>query len=330
MDTDATLICGDCLEWMRSQPDQSVDLVFGSPPYEDARLYGELNFKVKGQDWVDWMVVRWHEMQRISKGVVAMVVEGKTKNFRWSATPALLMADLHRTGLKLRKPLAFHRVGIAGSGGREWLRNDWEFVVCTSRGKLSWSNNTAMGHPPRWAPGGAMSHRTTKGTRVNQWGHPIDSGGTGGCIDDVTCTEARPSHRAASYDAPVKANPGNALQQTYTASEVVALLQEAGDFQHHIVGGGVMGSKLSHENEAPFPETLAEFLVRSFCPPGGIVLDPFSGSATTGAVAIKHGRRYIGIDIRESMKDLGERRIAEARERIVNDTAKYNASTAGA
>lgn len=53
----------------------------------------------------DWMVARWVEMQRISRGLVAMVVEGQTRNFRWSATPALLMADLHRAGLKLRKPL---------------------------------------------------------------------------------------------------------------------------------------------------------------------------------------------------------------------------------
>ena len=38
------------------------------------------------------------------------------------------------------------------------------------------------------------------------------------------------------------------------------------------VGGGHMGSTLCHENEAPFPEDLAEFFVLSFCPPGGTAL----------------------------------------------------------
>ena len=71
-----------------------------------------------------------------------------------------------------------------------------------------------------------------------------------------------------------------------------------------------MGSQHAHLNEAPFPEALAEFFVRSFCPPGGIVLDPHLGSGTTLAVAMKHGRDGIGIDIRESQIELTTRRLA--------------------
>jgi len=71
---------------------------------------------------------------------------------------------------------------------------------------------------------------------------------------------------------------------------------------------------LAHENEAPFPEKLAEFMVRSFCPPNGIVLDPFAGSGTTCAVAKKWGRKYIGIDIRQSQVDLTNRRIKASKE----------------
>ena len=128
--------CADCLEYMRRLPEDSVDLVFGSPPYEAARTYG-IDFTLKGQAWVDWMVARMLEMVRVSRGLVAMVVEGQTRQFRWSAAPALLMADLHRAGVHLRKPPIFHRVGIPGSGGPDWLRNDFEFIVCcTSGGKL--------------------------------------------------------------------------------------------------------------------------------------------------------------------------------------------------
>jgi len=77
------------------------------------------------------------------------------------------------------------------------------------------------------------------------------------------------------------------------------------------VGGGMMGSKLAHENEAPFPEKLAEFFVRSLCPPGGTVLDPFSGSGTTAAVAMAHGRNAIATDVRESQVELTRRRVAQ-------------------
>ena len=41
---------------------------------------------------------------------------------------------------------------------------------------------------------------------------------------------------------------------------------------------------------------LAERCVLAGCKPGGTVLDPFSGVGTTGMVATRHGRRYIGID----------------------------------
>ncbi len=72
-----------------------------------------------------------------------------------------------------------------------------------------------------------------------------------------------------------------------------------------------MGSSLAHENEAPFPEKLAEFFIKSFCAPGSIVLDPFIGSGTTAAVAERFGRRWIGIDIRQSQVELSRKRIAE-------------------
>jgi hypothetical protein len=313
------VIQGDCLEVMRSWPEKCVDLVFDSPPYEDARTYG-IGFKLKGQAWVDWMVERTIQSLRVCRGLVATVVEGKTKQFRWSATPALLMAALHQRGVCLRKPPVFHRVGIAGSGGPDWLRNDYEFIVCcTNGGKLPWSDNTAMGHPPKWAPGGAMSHRVSSGSKVNQWGHPVESGATVTKPDGSVRSMGRPpSHRLAPKVAAVlcgdlpgkvhtKNNGTEMVRQAYTPP----VLANPGNVLHYKVGGGIMGSRLCHENEAPFPEKLAEFFIRSFCPPGGIVLDRFCGSGTTLAVAKRHGRNFVGIDVRKSQVELALRRLEE-------------------
>lgn len=258
-----SILVGDCLQYLKGMKDDSVDLVFCSPPYEDCRDYG-IGCKLKGQDWVDWAVERYVECNRVCKGLVAWVVEGKTRRFQYSATPMLLAADLHRAGIKLRKPPIFKRVGIPGSGGPDWWRNDYEFIICSSKGKLPWSDNTATGAPPKYKPGGAMSHRTQSGDRVQK-----DSG----------------------YTPPKLANPGN----------VVCCK----------VGGGRMGSELAHENEAPFPDSLAEAFVKSFCPPDGIVLDPFAGSGTTLAVAYANSRNSVGIDCRESQGDLINRRVQE-------------------
>ncbi len=85
------------------------------------------------------------------------------------------------------------------------------------------------------------------------------------------------------------------------------------------VGGSNLGSQLAHENEAPFPEALAEFFVQSFCAPGGIVLDPFAGSGTTLAAAVKHGRRALGIDIRGSQVELTRRRMSGVTPGLFNE-----------
>jgi hypothetical protein len=297
---------GDCLRWLPSLPDDCVDLLCCSPPYEDARTYadadGDHAIARKADDWVAWMLDVCEAARRVCKGLCAFVVEGKTDDFRYSCSPYLLIADLHRRGFFVRRPCVFLRYGIAGSGGTDWLRNDHEPVVCFTRpGKLPWVDQTACGHPPRFGPGGEMSHRTADGARVNgrnEWGmqggsgmrrasgkrrtHGVKTGATRGYKDGDTLNEG-------VYVPPVLANPGNVISCK--------------------VGGGNMGSKLCHENEAPFPESLAEFFVLTFCPPGGVVCDPFSGSGTTAAVSLRHGRRAVACDLRRSQVELSRKRI---------------------
>jgi len=88
------------------------------------------------------------------------------------------------------------------------------------------------------------------------------------------------------------------------------------------VGGGHLGSKLAHQCEAPFPELLVEPFVKACCPPGGVVLDPFGGSATTAAVAMMNGRRWIGIDSRPAMLELAGKRIEETIQRMGVEAAE--------
>jgi len=48
---------------------------------------------------------------------------------------------------------------------------------------------------------------------------------------------------------------------------------------------------------ARWPYRLASDIVRCFCPPGGLVVDPFVGAGTTAAAALDHGRRFVGGDL---------------------------------
>lgn len=53
----------------------------------------------------------------------------------------------------------------------------------------------------------------------------------------------------------------------------------------------------SYAHFATYPEKLVEPCILAGSRPGDLVLDPFSGSGTTGRVAIRHNRRYIGTEL---------------------------------
>ncbi len=288
----------DCIEFLNSLEPGSVDLVFGSPPYCDARLYleggADLSLAKTAEEWVPWMAEVCTAARRACKGLCAFVVEGRTKDYRYDCTPFLLLAELHERGFHCRKPPVYKRVGIPGSGGPDWLRNDWEPIICFTRGgKLPWSDNVACGNAPKYGPGGDMSYRDKNGKRKNAVEKFGSSEAKYGAKRRKVMTRERPgthSQESTFYKPPEVANPGNVISCN--------------------AGGGQIGHALAHENEAPFPEDLAAFFVRSFCPEGGLCVDPFSGSGTTGAVAVKWGRNFAGCDIRQSQVDLSLKRIA--------------------
>ena len=62
-----------------------------------------------------------------------------------------------------------------------------------------------------------------------------------------------------------------------------------------------------------FPEKLIEPCILAGSRAGGIVLDPFFGSGTTGAVAKRLGRNYIGIDLNPSFCELAKERIEKVK-----------------
>jgi len=68
----------------------------------------------------------------------------------------------------------------------------------------------------------------------------------------------------------------------------------------------------SNGHPTPKPEALLERIILATSNPGDVVLDPFVGSGTTGAVAARLGREFTGIDISEKWVAFSEKRIAEA------------------
>ncbi len=63
------------------------------------------------------------------------------------------------------------------------------------------------------------------------------------------------------------------------------------------------------KHPAVYPCEVVEKILKIMCPPGGIVLDPFIGSGTTGVVCKRMGLRYVGVDLNAEYVREAERRI---------------------
>jgi len=76
------------------------------------------------------------------------------------------------------------------------------------------------------------------------------------------------------------------------------------------------------------PEALLERVVLSSTNTGDLVLDPFCGSGTTGAVAVRHGRRFIGIDMDKTyLEDIARKRLEDAKIEYENSSEELLAES---
>ena len=147
------IIQADCLDFFAAQPADSIDLVFGSPPYMDARTYG-INAVRNCQEWVDWMLDVTAAAVRVSRGLVLWVVSGVQRDLCYWPGCEGLAWEWWKRGNQLWRPCIWWKVdekeggsGIPGSGGKQWLRNDWEYVLAFKKeGWLPWADPLVMGN----------------------------------------------------------------------------------------------------------------------------------------------------------------------------------------
>ncbi|MGH8247071.1 MAG: hypothetical protein ACREUU_11660, partial [Gammaproteobacteria bacterium] len=209
--------------------DASVDLVFGSPPYSDARLY-DMGFNLDCRQWVEWLLPITAEAMRVSRGLVCWVVAGVQREGNYWPGPEGLVWEWFKRGgqqwcpsIWIKKDDRLKGTGIPGSGGRQGLRKDFEYIVMFKRpGPLPWSDNTACGWTPAYNKiGGEMSNRNADGRRVNDPWRTASRGGCniGGRLKDGSKKSGDRAERPAdgiaerqSYRGPPKlTNPGNVI-----------------------------------------------------------------------------------------------------------------------
>jgi len=252
------IICGDAVVELKKFPDNSIDLVVTSPPYDGIRKYNGFSFDLHATG---------KEIYRVLKegGIVAMVIQDQTKDFGKTLTSFRTIVDwVDNIGFKLFETVIYRKYGAEGAWWNKRFRVDHEYMPIFLKGERPQYFNKEPLKIPSKHGGKTMTGggtRLTNGVRIA------------------------------------------------TRSITINPMKCRGTIWEYMTAGD--GTRLKHQHPATFPDNLPYDFIQCFCPPGGIVLDPFIGSGTTALAAIKLERNYIGIDISKEYCELSKKRVRE-------------------
>ena len=270
------IICGDSVEEMKKMPDNSVDLVITSPPYDTLRSYKEL---VKGmKDEYNGYSFPFEpitaELARVVKkgGVVIWVVGDSV--MKGSETGSSFRQALHfmEQGFKLHDTMIYEKNGSSFPARRDGNRYSqlFEYMFVFSNGAKPKTANLICDKKNKWA--GWVP-----------WGK---KGGTFRGKDG----ELKPRTQKPTPDF----SPRNNIWRFNTGKGYSATDDEA--FKHPAI----------------FPEKLVKDHIMTWSNPGDVVLDPMNGAGTTTKVAVLTDRQYVGIDIFQDYCDIAMKRLKMA------------------
>jgi len=146
-------------------------------------------------------------------------------------------------------------------------------------------------------------------SKNNVYGAPSDNGKTYTPRIDTDTSAARFFYCAKA--SKVDRDDGVSLAATSAAEMVDRDADSAGMNSPRAGAGRTSGARNDHPTVKP--TALMQWLVRLVTPPGGTVLDPFTGSGSTGKACMLEGFEFIGFEMDPHYCEIAEQRIAKAR-----------------
>lgn len=190
---------GDCLEFLRRWGDDTIDLILFSPPYDGIRLYNP------GIIMGNPLYALGGEFHRVLKdgGVVVMIIQDQTKDFKKSLTTFTTILNWSNKGLNLWECLIYQRPGRPGAWWSKRFRVDHEYIPIFFKGdKPQYFNKEHMKIPCKHAG------KEWKGTQRHTDGSLSEKSAT---VKDTKCPGTILPYAASSTE-------GNKLKMKHPAT----------------------------------------------------------------------------------------------------------------
>lgn len=310
-DDSVTLHHGDALDVLRTLPDRSVDCCVTSPPYYGLRDYGvegQLGAEASPAEYVANLTAVFAEVRRVlaDDGTMWLNLGDSYSTYRPGPRGT-------SSGLNGAKFLGSQIGGAAADVPAKSLMGiPWRVAL-----SLILEGGWLLRQEVIWAKPSHMPEAVTdRPTRAHEQLFLLTKGPRYWYDADAIREESDPAQTAhneryarvyavQSDRAATTGQPGNV-----NSAGIHARPGKPGRNAESV--WWIAPRPFPEAHFATFPADLPERCILAGCKPGGVVLDPFSGSGTTGYAAARHGRRYVGIDLNREYLDLSLRtRLAQ-------------------
>ena len=276
-------LTGMCENVLKKLPENSVDLIFTSPPYADQRFYGTDEFSINPDEYVEWLLPKVTEFFRVLKNggnfilnINDKVADGEQHLYVYE----LVIAIKKEIGFKYVRDYIWHNpstppnIFSRGKYGR--TKKSHEYCFWFAKGE-NWTFNLDAIRKPYSKDMLKYLNGNGKGGRSENQRPSTHS---------FDCAKQWKNHGGS--------DPGSVIILGNTSSN--------GRFNKMCKENGI-------NHPARFPEQLAEFFIKAGSNKNDVVLDPFMGSGTTIIAAERLSRKWIGIDANDVYCKLAKERL---------------------
>jgi DNA modification methylase len=266
------ILQGDCFELIKDLPDNSVDLVITSPPYADIVNYGKNISIKKPQDYCDWLLPLFNEIQRVLKpsgSFILNINDNCSNGLRNPFIYELIYRSQKETKLKFYDTYIWHKMNGIPNGSNKRFRNTTEFIFhfVKNQKELKFYMDRVLREPAD----------ETKKRRKYVWN-----------IKD--------------HGKIVDGERGD--KREYNAERLPELVRPDNVFRFPTAG---LARDNTIRHPAPYHKQLPEYFINLLTDEGDTILDVFAGIGTTGLVC--NNRTFIGFELNEKYCEFGNKRI---------------------
>lgn len=315
---------GDALSVLQTIPSNSVNTCVTSPPYYNLRDYdapGQIGHEKSPEEFIEKLVEVFREVRRILRhdGTLWVNIADSYATSSGAQAPTNTRNSCGHT--EKRVPRGYKRKDLIGI---PWM------LAFALRADGWYLRQDIIWHKPNCMPE-SVKDRCTK---CHEYIFLL-SKSPGYYFDAEAISEPIAESSAKRYLQDINSQSGYHRQPGRGGRAMKAALPRFGGNKYGNDGSpqsrtksGKLGIPTPKKNKrdvwtvstkgfkgahfAVFPEKLVEPCILAGCPEGGVVIDPFMGSGTTGAVAVRNGRGFIGIDINPSYVEIAAARIESA------------------